>query len=156
MIYLVDTLCSRNRSIHFRRALKQSFSLEEKDWQIWEAYCSMKSILSNPQHNQDLWIVVCDNTPFAFPILRNPMTRKGIDSENTFFVYYEVFLSHDFLSQSNCVMDTARRSLGLIYQKNGTLDCEKLESHVFVIDSATNNGMGRLVDAIRRKQRERS
>ena len=156
MIYLVDALCARNRSIRFRSALKQFFSLEEKDRQIWEAYCSIKSMIPNPQHNKDLWIVVCDNTPFAFPILRNPMTRKGIDSENTFFVYYEDFSNHGFLSQSNYVMDAARRSLDLVYQKNGALDYEKLESHVFIVDSTTNKGMGRLVEAIRLKQRERS
>lgn len=152
MIYLVDALCSQDHSIKFHNTLGQSFSMVKKSWQEWEAHCSLESMFLFSQHKKDLWIVVCDNTPFCFPILRSPLTRRGIDPENTFFVYYEYFQHPGNIAHLNFVMDTARHALGPLYQEKGCLNAEKLNSHLFVIDSRTNEGMELLVDAIKCKK----
>lgn len=152
MIYLVDGLCSTDRSIKFHSTLKKFFSLVEIGWRQWEEYCTAESMLLIPKHKNDLWIVVCDDTPFCFPILDNPLTRRGINLDNTFFVYYENLGCSIENAKDKKIMDMAKRSLEKLYQnKNGMVDYERFNHHLVLIDSVTNHGMERLIDAVRQR-----
>ena len=100
-------------------------------------------------HSNNIWLHIWDDHPFMCGIdFQHALRKKIIPGRNNIFVVYNdsyrLNLWHDQLYKD------IKEKFGYMYSSSpeGTIDDDELHSHIFIINSETNENFDDLVSAI--------